>query len=51
MALSKDELIQKFNPDNAANVTEADLEIMRTLSNDELKILAEAYPNQATRRA
>lgn len=51
MPLSKDQLIEKFNPENAANMTAEDLEIMRALTNDELKALAQAYPNQPVRKA
>lgn len=51
MPLSKDQLIEKFNPENAANMTAEDLEIMRALTNDELRVLAAAYPNQPVRKA
>lgn len=39
--------VEKFNPANAANLTEADIKEMRALSNEDIKALATAYPNAA----
>ncbi len=49
--MDKQQLLAKFNPANAANLTAADLEEMRGLSDYDIAILAEAYPNQPTRRS
>src|SRR5688572_936393 len=49
--MDKQQLIAKFNPANAANLTAADMETMRGLSDYDIAILAEAYPNQPTRRS
>lgn len=43
--MTNDELIQKFNPANAANLTQEDIALMRTLSDDQIGVLAKAYPN------
>jgi len=46
--MTKDELIKKYNPANAGNLTEQDLDYMRNgLTDDELDALATAYPNDA----
>lgn len=51
MPLSQAELLEKFNPANMQNLTEEDKKIMRELTDAELKVLAQAYPNQPARRA
>lgn len=48
--MTKQELIAKFNPANAQNLTEDDILAMRALTNEDLKVLAEAYPNAAQRK-
>lgn len=48
--MTNEQLIEKFNPDNAASMTPADLEIMRALNDQQIDVLANAYPNQPTRR-
>lgn len=40
------ELIKKFDPANAAELTEADINDMRNLTDDQIDILAKTYPNQ-----
>lgn len=42
--MTNEQLIAKFNPANSHNLTKTDLEQMRTLTTDEIKVLAEAYP-------
>lgn len=49
--MTKDELVAKFDPANANNLSESDLEQMRALTDDEIDHLAKAYPNQAQRKA
>lgn len=48
---TNEQLIAKYNPNNARNLTAEDLAEMRTLTNDQLKVLAEAYPNGARHKA
>lgn len=48
--MTNDELVKKFNPANAGTLSQEDLEIFRGLSNDELKVLAQAYPNSPSRK-
>jgi hypothetical protein len=48
--MTNEELIAKFNPANAGNLTAADLEEMRALTNDQLQVLAKAYPNEPNRK-
>lgn len=45
------ELIALFNPNNAANIGAQDLETMRALTDDQIDVLADAFPNVPTRRA
>lgn len=40
-----EEVIQKFNPANAGNLTDDDIAAMRLLSDDQISALAKAYPN------
>lgn len=49
--MTNEQLIAKFNPANAANLTADDLEIMRSLTDEQIDALADAYPNTPTRRA
>lgn len=49
--MTNEQLIQKFNPVNAANLTPEDLEIMHALTDEQIDVLANAYPNQPSRRA
>lgn len=44
-------LLAKFNPVNAGNLSAEDTEILRNLTDAEIDLLADAYPNQPTRRA
>lgn len=39
------ELLDKYNPANAKNLTQEDLAAMKNFTKDEVKELAEAYPN------
>lgn len=48
--MTKEQLIAKYNPANARNLSQADLDAMREFSTDQLKELAEAYPNNANRK-
>lgn len=48
--LTNEELVQKFNPANAANITAEDVEIMHNLTTEQLDVLAAAYPNQPNRK-
>jgi hypothetical protein len=48
--MTNDQLIAKFNPNNAANLTASDLETMRNLTDDQIGVLAQAYPNTPTRK-
>lgn len=48
--MTTQELIHTFNPANAKNLTEADIEVLRNLTDEQLLVLAEAYPNTANRR-
>lgn len=49
--MTTEQLLQKFNPANAANLTAQDLETLRGLTDQQIDELAKAYPNQPTRRA
>lgn len=49
--MTNEQLIQKFNPLNAANLTGEDLEIMHGLTDQQIDVLANAYPNQPQRRS
>lgn len=48
--MTNEQLIEKFNPDNAGSLTAEDLETMRSLSDAQIEVLAKAYPNKPTRR-
>lgn len=45
------QLIEKFNPANGANISPEDQETMKSLTDDQIAILAKAFPNQPTRRS
>lgn len=45
------QIVDRFNPNNTAQLTAEELEIMRNLTDEQIHKLAEAYPNQPTRRA
>lgn len=49
--MTNEQLIEKFNPLNAANVSAEELEIMHNLTDEQIDVLANAYPNQPQRRA
>lgn len=49
--MTNEQLIEKFNPMNGANLTAEDLEIMHALTDEQIDVLANAYPNQPNRRA
>lgn len=48
--MTNEELIQKFNPAAAGQLTEGDIAVLRGLSTDQIGVLAKAYPNSATQR-
>lgn len=48
--MNEQELIEKYNPANAAALNDADLEYMRKLTDDQISVLAKAYPNTAQRQ-
>lgn len=48
--MTNEELIQKFNPARAMQLTDEDIEQLRALSTEQLGVLARAYPNQANQR-
>lgn len=47
-SLTDDEIIELFNPANAQSLPEEALNLMPMLTDEHLKVLAKAYPNQAT---
>jgi len=49
--MTNEQLIEKFNPLNAANVSAEELEFMHNLTDEQIDVLANAYPNQPQRRA
>lgn len=49
--MTNEQLIVKFNPANAASITPDDLKIMHELTDEQIDILAEAYPNQPSRKS
>jgi hypothetical protein len=49
--MTNEQLIAKFNPLNGANVSAEDLEVMHALTDDQIDVLANAYPNTPNRRA
>lgn len=49
--MTNEQLIQKFNPLNAPNLNAEDLETMHNLTDDQIDVLANAYPNQPQRRS
>lgn len=49
--MTNEQLIEKFNPANGANITPEDLEILHTLTDEQIDVLANAYPNTPTRRS
>ena len=44
-------IVELYNPQNASNLSIEEVEAMQHLSDDEIKLLAKAYPNQATKNA
>lgn len=49
--MTNEQLIAKFNPANGANMTAEDLELLRALTDEQIDVLANAYPNTPTRRS
>lgn len=49
--MTNEQLILKFNPANAGNITPEDLLEMRALTDDQINVLAEAFPNQPSRKS
>jgi hypothetical protein len=49
--MTNEQLIEKFNPQNGANLTAEDLEVLHSLTDEQIDVLAKAYPNQPNRRA
>lgn len=49
--MTNEQLIAKYNPANADRLTPEDLSAMRALTDEQIDILAKAYPNQPTRRS
>lgn len=49
--MTNEQLIEKFNPTKGANLTAEDLETLRSLTDAQIDVLADAYPNQPTRRS
>lgn len=48
--MNNDELVKIFNPANAGTLSQEDLAIFRDLSDEQIGILAKAYPNSPSRR-
>jgi len=48
--MTTEQLLAKFNPANAGNLTAQDITEMRNLTDQQIDALANAYPNQANRR-
>ncbi len=49
--MTNEQLIEKFNPANSGTLNAEDLEILRGLTDTQIDVLADAYPNKPTRRA
>lgn len=49
--MTNEQLIEKFNPANSGALAAEDLELLRGLSDAQIDVLADAYPNKPTRRA
>lgn len=49
--MTNQELIAKYNPANVRNLSNEDIAAMRNLTTEQLKVLAEAYPNGPRNRA
>lgn len=49
--MTNEQLIEKFNPANGANLSAEDLAIMKSLTDEQIGILAKAYPNTPGRRS
>jgi hypothetical protein len=49
--MTNEQLIAKFNPANGSNLTAEDLETLRGLTDQQIDVLADAYPNKPTRRS
>lgn len=46
--MDKEQLIELYNPSNSKSLTEENVKQLAGLSNEDLKVLAEAYPNKPT---
>lgn len=49
--MTNEQLIVKFNPANGSNVAAEDLAILRELTDEQIDILANAYPNVPVRKS
>lgn len=49
--MTNEQLVEKFNPANGANLSAEDLAIMKNLTDEQIGILAKAYPNTPGRRS
>lgn len=49
--MTNEQLIVKFNPASADQLTAEDLEVLRGLSDDQIDVLANTYPNTPSRRS
>lgn len=48
--LTNEQLIATFNPANGSKLTAEDLETLRALTDEQIDVLADHFPNQPTRR-
>lgn len=49
--MTNEQLLEIFNPANAGNLSAEQTEILHNLSDDQIDALADAYPNQPTRKS
>lgn len=49
--MTDEQLIAKFNPANGSNLSAEDLELLHNLTDKQIDVLADAYPNTPNRRA
>lgn len=49
--ITNEQLIEKFNPATAGQLSAEDLDILHNLTDEQLDILAKEYPNQANRKS
>lgn len=49
--MTNEQLIEKFNPLNGSNLSAEDLETLHNLTDEQIDVLANAYPNQPSRKA